>query len=282
MSILFHSTRAPRAPAFRRPTPPFPIERYDIQHPDVPESLEGLTILHVTDLHTTRPGIARAGPQRIIRAVAAEHVDLVILTGDYMTRPGQEPAAVMLLSRLAAAWRARFGAFGIFGNHDSPEVARRARAIPGITWLENQYATIPGLPLTILGLSYPEDLLSTLLNAREDAGAASNFNLLLAHYPTEIFPAASAGIPLMLAGHTHGGQLRMGRRLAAHTSCDLPPHLASGILQLDRTLCVISRGLGEAILNFRINCPPQMPLLTLRRGPLAEREAGRVAHVRAW
>jgi predicted MPP superfamily phosphohydrolase len=290
-----------------------------------------LTILHVTDLHVTRPGVARAWTQRILAAVAAEPVDLVALTGDYMTRPGQEPAAVALLRRLARTWTSRYGAYAILGNHDSSDFARIARGIPGITWLENQYAEIPGLPLTILGLSYPEDLLSTMMGSAEarrdntapdtssdadteggsDTGSETcshtdshadsradshidsetnavataeeaRFRLLLSHYPTEIFPAASAGIPLMLAGHTHGGQLRMASRLAPHTSCDLPPHHASGILQLDETLCVISRGLGEAVMNFRINCPPQMPLLTLRRGPLPAESEHRLVQVRAW
>lgn len=267
---------------FRHRQRPFPIESYEIVHPDVPVELDGLTILHITDLHTTRPGIARVGPQRVLRAVAAEPVDLILLTGDYMTRPGQEQAAVTMLERLAAVWHARLGAYGIFGNHDSPDLAQRAARISGITWLNNQHAEIDGLPLTILGLSYPEDVLATLLASNQGRTSAERFRILLAHYPTEIFPAASAGIPLMLAGHTHGGQLRPTAKLAPHTSCDLPPNLASGILQLDRTLCIISRGVGEAILNFRINCPPLIPLLTLRRGALTREPSPRLEQVRAW
>ncbi len=284
MTTRFHAIHPgpTRFPSFRHPVHPHPIEPYEIAHPDVPVELDGLTILHITDLHITRPGIARAGAQRILRAVAAEQVDLILLTGDYMTRPGQESAALAMLERLAGSWRTRLGAFGIFGNHDSPDLARRAARIHGITWLNNQPADIDDLPLTILGVSYPEDVLATVLASNHGRSSAERLRILLAHYPTEVFPAASAGIPMVLAGHTHGGQLRPTSKLVPHTSCDLPPNLASGILQLDRTLCIISRGVGEAILNFRINCPPQIPLLTLRRGELAREPSPRLEQVRAW
>lgn len=274
------SPPSPIAPAFRRPLPAYPIERHTLSHPALPPPLHGFTILHLTDFHVTRPGRSLAIDDRLAAAVAAETVDLVVLTGDYMTRPGQEAAAAGFLERLASCWRSRFGAFGIFGNHDSSELIRRLRDRTDIKWLRNQAVRIPDLPLTILGLSYPEDLMSSVLDEPDEA---DRFRILLAHYPTEIYPAASAGIPLMLAGHTHGGQLRFSTRLAPHTSCDLPATLASGVLRLRGTLCAISRGLGEAVINLRWNCPPQAPIYTLTRGPMAESNGrARLHRVTAW
>lgn len=95
------------------------------------------------------------------------------------------------------------------------------------------------------------------------------FTLTLAHMPSMIFPAADLGLPLILCGHTHAGQIRVSPRLAPHTSSDVPVHLASGVLRLRSTLCCISRGLGDGVYpGLRFNCPWQVPLYTLRHGPL--------------
>ena len=99
--------------------------------------------------------------------------------------------------------------------------------------------------------------------------------------------ASSLNLPLVLAGHTHAGQIRLSPRLAPHTSSDLPAHLATGVLRLRGTLCCVSRGMGEAIReHLRINCPRHVPLYTLRRGELPRAEGGAgaevVTQVMAW
>lgn len=282
--------------AFRRPYLPAPLERYDITHPAVPPALDGMTILHLTDLHVTRPPLGRPGFRRLLDGIAGITVDLVALTGDYTSHPGDEPHALAALALLRDAWRARIGAFGVFGNHDSALVVALARRMPGITWLHNSFADVPGLPLRVIGCGYPEDLLGTLLSMPGGrAGVAESperFPLTLVHHPTEILPAAEFGLPLLLAGHTHGGQVRVSARLAPHTSSDMPMTRACGVLRLRSTLACVSRGLGEALVELRVNCPPQAPVYTLRRGPLPARRADRldrpsdayasITRVRAW
>jgi predicted MPP superfamily phosphohydrolase len=179
----------------------------------------------------------------------------------------------------------------VFGNHDTPAFQDRVRReIRGIRWLENDAADVEthGVTLRILGASEPEDLLHAVLSA--DASTVPAFTLALAHFPPQIYPAAQLGIPLVLAGHTHGGQIRLGPSHAPHTSCDLDKNLASGVIRLGETLCAISRGVGETMLDLRVNCPPQLSLYTLRRGELPggpdrEADAGtmpRVRQVIAW
>jgi predicted MPP superfamily phosphohydrolase len=245
---------------FRRPLPPAPVECIDLAHSALPPDLDGFTILHVTDTHVRRLALGHAAWLRLRRALAWRDVDLVALTGDYMTRPGDEPAAARMLALAADAWRSRLGALGVFGNHDTSLLKRLVARIPKIEWLENRVVDLPGL--RVVGGSFPEDLVGALLDARRPAP----FTLCLTHYPTEILPAADLGLPLVLCGHTHGGQLRLSARFAPHTSSALPPTLASGVLRVGGTLGCVSRGLGEAFIGLRLNCPAQLPLYTLRRG----------------
>lgn len=254
--------REPRA----RPAPalPFPIECYDLPHPGVPPALEGFRILHIADPHQRGPLRRRSPIGRLLAALPGLEVDLVVLTGDYQDHPGDEPHAVEALEALAGAWRSRHGAIGIWGNHDTEALRALAPASDGIAWLEAGVVALAGLPMRVLGASYPEDCLA----AARRAGPAAVFTLALLHYPTEVYAAANLGAHLALAGHTHGGQVRLHAGLAPHTSCDLPHDAASGVLRLRDTLCATSRGLGTTLLPLRLRCPAQAPIYTLRRAPL--------------
>jgi predicted MPP superfamily phosphohydrolase len=284
--------------AFRTPAYPEPLEVFRIEHPDLPVGLDGLRILHLSDLHIRR--LERTDDHAdLLAALRHADCDLAFFTGDYHDGTGHEHAAAELLGEIIAACPARLGRFGVFGNHDTPLMRRLALGIPGITWLNNQLAdpisVTPGqppLPVRILGLSYPEDLLQCALNlpmGETLLPTKGRFVLTLAHMPSVLAACAEVGLPLVFAGHTHAGQIRITRRSALHTSSDLPGHLASGVLRLRQTLCCISRGLGDGIWpGLRINCPRQLPLYILTRGPLSaplaptHAKPNHLACVRAW
>lgn len=256
---------------FRRPVPPAPVECFDIPHPALPAALDGLTILHISDLHVRR-NLTRTDRYRtFLSALSATPADLVVLTGDLMDEPGHEEATLETLHALADHWRPRLGAFAILGNHDTPALARRLHEVRGLITLgihTHPWFDLPHFPLRLLGLNHPEDPLAILLNAPPLNPHDQAFTIALAHHPTALIPAADLNLPLMLAGHTHAGQIRLHARLAPHTSSDLPPHLATGMLRLRSTLCCISRGLGDGVVEgLRINCPHQIPLYTLRSAP---------------
>ncbi|MBL8765311.1 MAG: metallophosphoesterase [Phycisphaerae bacterium] len=222
---------------------------------------------------------------QLLHALSTTPADLVLLTGDYMDRPGNERAALDVLRDILEAARARLGIFGIAGNHDSTVFMRLARGETRMEWLNNQAVDLlvpaagaggesnTGTPLRLIGLSWPEDVVAAVL----DEPPTPAFTIALAHSPTAIIPAGEFGIPLLFAGHTHGGQVRISGALAPHTSSDLPPDLASGLLRYRRTLAVISRGLGEAVFpGLRFNCPRQAPLITLRSAPFASNDTSQL------
>lgn len=267
--------------SFRRPEPPAPIELIHLGHPNLPAELEGLRILHVTDLHIRRGRPFPAVIRRLLEALRQTPADLLVLTGDWMTYPGDEAAALKALDAILQSSRPRLGAFGIFGNHDTTALINEALRLEAVRWLRNERALIEGLPLELVGAGYPEDMLGALL--RPPAVSAPPFRIALAHYPTQVYPAAELDIPLLLAGHTHGGQVRLNARRLLHTSADLPCDLGCGLLRLRDTLCAVSRGIGNAILNFRINCPPQAPLYILHRADLPPSpDPRKLNRIRAW
>lgn len=270
---------SPRPPSRRRP-PRFPIEPFDLVHPTVPPEFDGHTVLHLTDAHirSTRP---RPGHHlALVQALREVAVDLILLTGDFMTHPGDEPAALAALAELRDNWNTRLGAFAVGGNHDTAAFTRAASQLPGIRWLHDESVLVRSgvATLRIVGTGFPENL----LHAAESAEESRPFTLALVHYPTEIYTAARLGLPLVFCGHTHGGQIRPHASFAPHTSCDMPANLASGVLRLRDTLLCISRGLGTAVLPLRFNCEPQAPLYTLRRGSLPGDAPDRVTVLRRW
>jgi len=239
-------------------------------HPAVPPGLNGLSVLHITDLHVRKGRPLPPATRRAIEALAATPADLAIFTGDYMNHPGDEPSTLVALETLVSACRVRLGVFGIFGNHDTWELRREARGIRGMTWLSDVQGIAKPMPsLRIVGADEPEDLLGILAQqATSPPSPSHTLTLTLVHYPTELLVGADLNLPLLFAGHTHGGQFRLSTKLAPHTSCDLPWHLAGGILRLRQTLCCVSRGLGNAVVELRVNCPAQIPLYVLRHGAL--------------
>lgn len=276
-------------PWFRRPVLPAPLESFELRHPRVPAGLDGLRILHLADLHMRAWRRRPATLERLLRGLAEVEVDLAVFTGDAANLPPDEEAGLEALARLAAVVRtpSRDGAviFAVRGNHDRPEFVRRAEAqVAGVRWLRHEVVAVPGLSqMRLLGSGFPERVLEAVLGSGVDLRAAGGPLVLgLVHTPTELMVASDVGMPMVLAGHTHGGQVRLHAGWAPHTSCDMPPQWASGLLQRRETLMAISRGLGEAVLPVRWRCPAHAPVYTLRRGALSFSDDGLVHVVRRW
>lgn len=277
----------------RIPHPPAPIEVIDISLPTLPAALNGVRILHITDQHVRRGRPLTPVLRAAILAIETVVVDLVVLTGDFMTKKTDAASALQSLHTLTHSWRRHSRpppAFAITGNHDSSRFAQLAREASAkgdlpIHFLgpKGHVQRLPGrdASIALLGSSFPEDLVDIALHI--DPFNPTCFPLTLAHYPTEIFAAAALQLPLLLTGHTHGGQFRLSPRHIPHTSCDMPGRLGSGMLRLKNTLCCVSRGLGTAMIDLRVMCPPQIPLYVLSRGPLpATLDPNHIVKVREW
>lgn len=262
----------------------------DLCLPHMPAGLEGLRIAHLSDLHITR---RRRRYRRISAELVGQHIDLVFLTGDYMTTRKLRPVVLEVLGTLCGELNPRLGIYGVWGNHDTQELREASGELP-IHWLNNEAHRPQGLPLLISGADTDSSrsmdavaLACNLVEAwrPEDGCGCSQerpLRLLLAHFPDFLPTASDMGLDIMFAGHTHGGQCRLPGPLPLTNSTDLPLKLTSGLLRHRNTLCAISRGIGEVALPFRVFCPPHVPLYTLRRGPLPGLETEHIHNIRPW
>ena len=91
---------------------------------------------------------------------------------------------------------------------------------------------------------------------------AAPMSILLAHDPRRLTEGAGLGIPLVLSGHTHGGQVVLPV-IGAVAAQKFP--VVAGLARRERTTIFVSRGIGTVYVPVRINCPPEVAILTLQR-----------------
>lgn len=224
----------------------------------LPDALNGLRIGFLTDLHrsATVPHdlIARA-----VAAVMAERPDLIVLGGDYVT--DKDRRFVGPVSDALAPLTAEHGVFGILGNHDDDRDVPAGLAERRIEVLKDARTrlTIRGESLDLIGIRYWTRRMPDIARVVRGAAPAA---ILLAHTPARLTEAAALGIPLMLSGHTHGGQVVLPG-LGAIAARNFP--IVAGLGQRDNTTAFVSRGVGTVYLPIRIDCPPEVAMLTLTR-----------------
>jgi predicted MPP superfamily phosphohydrolase len=230
--------------------------------PQLPPEWEGLSILHISDLHF------KGCPDRpffdcVMDLCRDWEPDLVALTGDLVDSSRHHRWIVPVFRRL----RWRVGAFAILGNHDSwrePARTRRRLGRAGLRVLANTWDVIEvrGLPMAVIGHEGP-----WFRPAPDMSGCtAETFRLLLSHTPDNIRWAQKHQVDLMLAGHNHGGQIRLPLVGSVFSPSRYGRRYDMGTFFEPPTLLHVSRGLGGQH-PVRYNCRPEVAKLILRRFP---------------
>jgi predicted MPP superfamily phosphohydrolase len=219
---------------------------------------DGLRIAFLTDIHHSRLVPADDVAAAVTLALAARP-DLIVLGGDYVTFGDR--AFVGPVAELLAPLHAPHGVFAILGNHDDDRDMPAALVRRGFAVLRDQRTTIGvgGEPLHLAGIRFwtrkPGDVARVLRGG-------SNTTLLLAHDPRRLTEAAALGVPAVLSGHTHGGQIVVPG-FGAIAKARFP--VIAGLGVRDNTRIFVSRGIGTVYVPARFNCPPEVALVTLRR-----------------
>jgi hypothetical protein len=224
----------------------------------LPPPLDGLRIGLLTDVHHSRT-VPAEDVTRAVDLLMAQRPDLIVLGGDYVTfgdRAFVEPVAELL-----APLKAAQGVFAILGNHDHDRDMPAALLKRRIQVLKDARTTldIRGERLGLAGVRFwtrrPQDLARVLRNATGTV-------ILLAHDPRRLTEAAAFDVPAVLSGHTHGGQVVLPG-VGAIVRRRFP--VLQGLGSRGNTSIFVSRGMGTVYVPVRINCPPEVAVITLKR-----------------
>ena len=244
--------------------------------PGLPRPFRGLTIAQISDLHNAQFGREN---RRLLRLLEATEPDLIALTGDLIDARRPRPDIALAFARQVTSLAPTYY---VPGNHearlrDYPSL-RAGLLRAGVTVLENRMVSLTraGKQIRLVGLADPSfarlagdsatpaQLVSQELDRLLEGQDQEIVTLLLSHRP-ELFPAYAAhGADLTLAGHTHGGQLRLpvlGGVIAP--SQGLFPLYDSGVYRRGNAVMVVSRGLGNSLFPVRVNNRPEVILIQL-------------------
>lgn len=270
-SIVALSLLAVYVEAYHREPTDLQVRTHTVQLGRFPE--HPLRLLHVSDMQAPTIG---SYEERVVREAVAQKPDLIVFTGDYVQprlRPTRTRASAdlrPLLRKLAAA--APLGAYAVRGDVDVdwPQVLEDTgiRTLSG----ESIRMAVPGgRSLTLVGLtsgmSRGNDQLAFEKLLRE--APVADVRIVLGHNPNFVATLVDLGVnaDLVLAGHTHGGQVVLPFFGAPYTKTNLPRRYASGLHDYSGLALHVSAGVGMergAAPQVRFLCPPEICLLELR------------------
>jgi predicted MPP superfamily phosphohydrolase len=246
----------------------FEVRELDVPIPGLPASLDNLRLLQVSDIHLS-PVLSEPELARLIDATFDLKPHLAFVTGDLITAPGDPlEACIRQLARI----KADAGVFGCMGNHEkyarSEDATSRLAARVGIRFLRQEAAQLRfgDSVLNVAGVDYqPVRYKGRFLRGAEHLVDPAAVNVLLSHNP-QVFPsAAQQGYDLVLAGHTHGGQVNIEILGESINPAQFFTRYVYGLYQLGRSNAYVSRGIGTIGMPVRLGAPPEVSLLRLKR-----------------
>jgi uncharacterized protein len=253
--------------------PAHPVAEYrEIHLSRLPESFAGFRIAQISDIHFG-PYMGQAGVQRAVELAQPFRPDLVVLTGDFVSHPlGEnggpagahhaEPCADVL-----ARWK-DVSMVAVLGNHDwwnGPEIVAGALAERGIKVLRNSSFAIER-GQSRLWIAGVDDVFQGKADLQMTFNSIPNSEttVLLVHEPDYADYAARFPVDLQLSGHSHGGQVSIPG-IGPIILPKLGQKYHTGLNHVGRLQVYTNRGLGVIDPPVRLNCPPEVTLLTLQK-----------------
>jgi predicted MPP superfamily phosphohydrolase len=241
------------------------VHQKELTLPRLPAALDGLTIVHLSDLHFTGR-LTRPFFDFIVDRALELNGDLIAVTGDIIDKAHCLDWLQPTLGRLHCP----HGSYFVLGNHDKrlravAEIRRRLTAA-GLVDLGGRMRqlAIRGQDLFLAGNELPWfGPAPEMPPSRRSDAVSAEFRILLSHSPDQIRWARRHDFDLVLAGHTHGGQIRLPVIGPIVAPSRFGVKYASGLFVEEQTVMHVSRGLS-ALHALRFNCPPELTKLVLR------------------
>lgn len=233
--------------------------------PGLPSDLEGLRILHISDIHARRTW--DAAYDELIARVAADPPDLIVHTGDFVDNKHDSRREFPIARRLVNSLQARIGSVTILGNHDGDLLGPPLASL-NLTLVDHRCLTLHSgsAAIEMIGVAGVErtDFDPVFLHSLGPKKPGT-LRILLSHFPDLIRKTAFLGADIYLAGHTHGGQVCLPGRVPIIRHDSLPAQFIAGINRYHSSWLVVNRGLGFSSIPIRLFCPAEVIEIHLRK-----------------
>ena len=248
------------------------LNMYNISSNELPKRFDGFRIAQVSDLHNAEMG---KDNQKLISMLKDAEPDIIVITGDMIDSRNTNVDIALAFAEKAMQIAP---CYYVTGNHESRvneyDALKEGLNRLGVTVLEDAKTelVVSGEKITIIGVDDPNFKMDYLLNDESAIKSKLNelmseddgYTILLSHRP-ELFEAyVDSDLDVVYSGHAHGGQFRIpfiGGVVAPNQG--LFPQYDSGIYTKENTNMIVSRGVGNSIVPFRINNRPEVIVVEL-------------------
>ena len=251
------------------------ITEYYVTSSRIPDSFDGFEIAQISDLHNAEFGDEN---KDILELLSQIKPDVIVLTGDLIDSRHTDMDIALDFAGKAAQIAP---VYYVTGNHEAriPEYEQLKMGLEdlGVTVLENQKVQITkdGESITLIGIQDPSFRTDYLFGDAESVSRqaitslqneSDGFTVLLSHRPELFELYVDTGVDLVFSGHAHGGQFRLPvvGGLVAPNQGFFPKYDAGQFIE-ENTTMIVSRGVGNSIIPFRINNPPEIVVVELKR-----------------
>jgi len=251
------------------------ITEYYVTSSKIPDSFDGFEIAQISDLHNAEFG---EGNTDLLALLSEVEPHVIVLTGDLIDSRHTDMDIALDFAGKAVQIAP---VYYVSGNHEAriPEYAELKMGLTetGVTVLENQKIQITndGESITLMGIQDPSFRTDYLFGDAESVSRqaitslqneSDGFTVLLSHRPELFDLYVDTGMDLVFSGHAHGGQFRLPvvGGLVAPNQGFFPKYDAGQFIE-ENTTMIVSRGVGNSIIPFRINNPPEIVVVELKR-----------------
>ena len=250
------------------------ITEYYVSSSRIPDSFDGFEIAQISDLHNAEFGDAN---KDLLILLSQIEPDMIVLTGDLIDSRQTDIEIALDFAGKAAQIAP---VYYVTGNHETrvPEYEKLKMGLTdlGVTVLENQKVQISkdGESISLMGIQDPSFHTDYLFGDAESVSTqaitslqneSDGFTVLLSHRPELFDLYVDTGVDVVFSGHAHGGQFRLpavGGLVAPNQG--LFPKYDAGLFSEGCTTMIVSRGVGNSIIPFRINNPPEIVVAELK------------------